>query len=353
MQSEASAWAARPNATATTAPNVGIGAVLAVLNKAKDSLHVCLYCRGSRVQRWGHSGGVQRFRCRTCTRSFNALTSTPLARLRRRDLWLGYAQALNEGLSIRAAGRRLGIHYNTTFRWRHRWLIHPATCRDADFLGIVEVDTVAFVDVRDGEQPWRRVAIPPPVAERPGNRQQHLAEQRPTDQPHTPTGPQAPPDHRNHLQTKAGKAPPIEVLFARDRRGATTDAVLYALDQASIASLLGPILDASQTILCTPEPAVFARIASARHVAHYPVHANGTQDRGGIFHLANVHGYVRRLQGWMHRFLGVSARYLENYLGWRRLLDRHRTAVPTLLWLSLALGRDQLARVAEREAVAA
>ena len=341
MQSDVSARAACPNATATTIARLDGGTVLAVLNEPRDSLPACPHCRERRIQRWGQSGGVQRFRCKACTRSFNALTGTPLARLRRRDLWLDYAQALNDGLSIRAAGRRLGIHYNTTFRWRHRWLIHPATCRDTEFQGIIEVETVAFVDVSDGEQSWRRVAIPPPVAERP------------SDLPPMRNEPQAPCDHSHHPEATAGKAPPIVVLVARDRRGATTDAVLDALDQPSVASVLDPILDPAQTMLCTPDLPLFAGIADAWQVAHYPAPRAASFAASGVFHRLNVQGYVHRLDRWLQRFLGVSARYLGHYLGWRRQLDRHRRPPPPLTWLRLALGRDQQPTMATRQAAAA
>jgi transposase-like protein len=105
-----------PAHQAMPSPAKPLATVLALLNEPAATPPPCPSCRGRRVQRWGQSGGVQRFRCTACGRSFNALTGTPLARLRRRDLWLDNAQVLNEGLSIRAAGRRLGIHHNTTFR---------------------------------------------------------------------------------------------------------------------------------------------------------------------------------------------------------------------------------------------
>ena len=48
----------------------------------------CPHCQGLHVVRNGHADGRQRYKCRDCGRSFNTLTGTPLARLRRRERWM-------------------------------------------------------------------------------------------------------------------------------------------------------------------------------------------------------------------------------------------------------------------------
>ena len=44
----------------------------------------------------------------------------------------------------------------------------------------------------------------------------------------------------------------------------------------------------------------------------------------GIVHVQNVNAYDSRLKPWTKRFHGVATKYLENYLGWMRLLDREK-----------------------------
>ena len=56
-----------------------------------------------------------------CTKSFNALTGTPLARLRHKAKWLEQAQALHEGLSVHQAAERLQVAPSAAFHWRHRF----------------------------------------------------------------------------------------------------------------------------------------------------------------------------------------------------------------------------------------
>ena len=44
----------------------------------------------------------------------------------------------------------------------------------------------------------------------------------------------------------------------------------------------------------------------------------------GIWHVQSVNRYDASLKTWMTRFRGVATKYLPNYLGWRRLLDRFK-----------------------------
>jgi transposase-like protein len=86
----------------------------------------CPHCGNQSVQRWGKSGGTQRYRCRGCRRTFNALTGTAFARLRSANLWVDYRAAMAERLSIRQAAEKCGIDPSTAFRWRRRLAGTPA-----------------------------------------------------------------------------------------------------------------------------------------------------------------------------------------------------------------------------------
>ncbi len=50
-------------------------------------------------------------------------------------------------------------------------------------------------------------------------------------------------------------------------------------------------------------------------------------------------GYHSRLKTWVRKFNGVATRYLENYLGWFRTLDRESpNSLKAVQWLVLAMG---------------
>ena len=126
------------------------------------------HCTGTQVSSWGSAHGLRRYRCRGCRRSFNALTGTPLARLRRKQVWLGFAAALQQTLSVRKAAKACDIAVSTTFRWRHRFLATPTACKPAQLSGIVEADETFFRRSYKGLRRWTDPAAAAPA--RPARR---------------------------------------------------------------------------------------------------------------------------------------------------------------------------------------
>ncbi|MDB5934809.1 MAG: transposase, partial [Massilia sp.] len=108
----------------------------AALIETAGSPHACPRCRSLRVHRDGHADGLQRYRCVGCGRSFNALTGTPLARLRHRTKWLPYLDCMLQSDTVRRAAALVGIHKNTSFRWRHRFLHSSKHDRSLPLTGI-------------------------------------------------------------------------------------------------------------------------------------------------------------------------------------------------------------------------
>ncbi len=53
----------------------------------------CGHCGSKHFGTWGRANGLRRYKCKDCGRTFNALTSTPMAQLHKRDAWLAYARA--------------------------------------------------------------------------------------------------------------------------------------------------------------------------------------------------------------------------------------------------------------------
>lgn len=54
----------------------------------------CPRCHTPGGTRHGMANGLQRYRCNHCSRTFNALTGTQMARLRKKEKWLDYAQSI-------------------------------------------------------------------------------------------------------------------------------------------------------------------------------------------------------------------------------------------------------------------
>ena len=112
----------------------------AIIEKRSAVRPACPTCGAERVVKNGRATGLQRYKCRGCGVTFNALTGTALARLRHRDKWTGQAEVMTDGLSVRKAADRLGVHRTTAFRWRHRWLEVARETKVRGLTGVVEAD---------------------------------------------------------------------------------------------------------------------------------------------------------------------------------------------------------------------
>jgi transposase-like protein len=172
-------------------PRLAAASVADLGQRRVDSIG-CPHCDNSDVVRWGRASALPRYRCKACRRTFNALTKTPLANLRMKDKWAAQTEALIDGVSTAKAAARCGVHYTTAFRWRHRFLAALAGDKPKALTGIVEGDETLILESFKG----RRSGMPRKSRKRGGK------------------------------SSKRGlSAEQIPVIVARDREGATTDAV--------------------------------------------------------------------------------------------------------------------------------
>lgn len=71
----------------------GAAASVGIIEQAENHRH-CPHCTSEHTVRNGSASGLQRYKCRGCGRTFNALTGTALARLRQKSKWLTQAEVL-------------------------------------------------------------------------------------------------------------------------------------------------------------------------------------------------------------------------------------------------------------------
>lgn len=282
-----------------------VQAVSTLLESRVSTKPLCPKCGHDHIARWGSASGLQRYRCTACRATFNALTGTPLARLRHKDKWLEYAQQMSEGQSVRNSAKVCGVHRNTTFRWRHRFLTLPNEQKANRLVGIAETDETFFLESFKGRKKGMTRA----------------------------------PRHRGGKASKRGLSDEqIPVLICRDRTGSTADFVLEKADQAHISAALKPLL-ASDTVLCTDSGKALGAAVREIGITHRPINlAAGIRVVGKVYHVQNVNAYDSRLKEWMIRFHGIATHYLANYLGWRRMIDPTHGALSPRAVLYAALG---------------
>ena len=276
-------------------PAAGLDQVIALIHQAGAAMRCCPSCACKQYYRHGQANGLQRYRCRACGRTYNDLSGTPLARLRWREKWLDYLGCVLESTSVRAAANRVGVHRNTAFRWRHRFLERPRHDHPERLLGIAEADEMFFLESQKGSR----------KLDRPARR-------------------------RGGRANKRGISRELDcILVARDRGGQTVDAVVGrgALTAAQLERHLLPRLD-RQVLLVSDAHGAYRSFARKHGIAHEAVNLRaGVRVRrgaAGAIHVQNVNAYHQRFRQWLSRFRGVASRYLPNYLGWRRALDGGR-----------------------------
>jgi transposase-like protein len=290
-----------------------VNAVSQLIEKRLGEIPKCPQCGHEKVSRWGVSSGLQRYRCGSCKSTFNALTGTPLARLRHKDQWLTYTEQMADGQSVRKSAQACHVHRNTAFRWRHRFLKLPKDQRAMQLSGIAEADETVFLESFKG----RKGGLPRAPRQRGGKAAKRgLSEEQ------------------------------IPVLICRDRSGNTADFVVARADQKHLGAVLKPLLPAD-TILCTDSGKALGAVAREMGIVHRPINvAAGIRVVAGVYHIQNVNAYDSRLKQWMRRFHGVATHYLANYLGWRRLIERSNKALSPNDVLLAALGvNDQQLKV--------
>ena len=265
----------------------------------------CPHCAGREVIAWGRSRGLSRFRCRSCGRTFNALTKTPMAHLRKRERWIDHAQAMIEGKSLAKTAELCGVHPTTAFRWRHRFLGSPAVDKPRTLNGIVEADETFILESFKGR--WSNL---PRKARKRGGSARH------------------PGLHQDN----------IPVLVARDRKGATFDAVLPQDDSASIAAVLTGVVTAENHLIGDGGKPLAAFARKAKIPFHAVPSPGKPTPQAPHLHINNVNAYHSRLKQWLKRFNGVATKNLPNYLGWRRALEAWADQTTPQNWIKSAIG---------------
>jgi hypothetical protein len=198
----------------------------------------------------------------------------------------------------------VGVHKNTAFRWRHRFLTLPKADRDFPLSGIAEVDEMFLLESEKGSRHLNR---PPRKRAEPAKKRGTSAEQ-------------------------------VCIVVSRDRSGKTVDFIAGKgpVTKAQLHRGLAPILD-PDVLLVSDSNASYRYFAKEAGLTHQAVNLRKHQRVKGAVHVQNVNAYHSRFRGWLAIFHGVATHYLPNYLGWRWALDKKRVDDP-LVMLRAAVG---------------
>jgi len=290
--------------------------VARLIGEQHQARAACPHCASAELVRFGTSGGTQRYRCKSCRKTFTALTGTPFLRLRGKEQLLANAECMAEGLSVRKTAARLGMSVRKAFRWRHKFLTLPSRQKPAGMTGVVEADETFFPQSFKGQ----RKGLPRAPKKRGGSA-------RKLDKSDDATAANA----------------QVAVLVANQRGSRITfNQVLQRLDATTMTQALRPVLSAD-AVLSSDGNASYGIVAKELGIeAGYFVASYHGHGGNGVWHVQNVNAYHQRLKGWMERFHGVATKYLPHYLAWRQLLDRFKDAMTPQQFLFHALRSEYL-----------
>jgi transposase-like protein len=287
----------------TSAPSDHLDVVQAVREARFAHGLICPHCESRKVIRWGGFSGRQRYRCKSCRRTFSDLTRTAFAYAKKIGKWPHYLVLMRQGRTLRASAARLEIQVSTAFRWRHALLSPMREVDRVRLTGTVEVKELLFAHSRKGSRNLNGARKR--GARSGGWRWNQVA--------------------RDH------------VLLALSRVGAAHsctiggDAVVIQNVREWAARRL-----AGRCTLYGRMPRAGAFGSPIRAAGHdYQMLRIITAGNGlSTHHTRNVDAYGRRLLSWIQRFRGVASRYLDNYLLWHRRVD----ADDDLLWACGMIG---------------
>lgn len=273
-----------------------------IVESQNQEKKICPHCHSSSLSRWGKSHGLQRYRCKECSKTFNSLTATPLSKLHHKERWLAYSKCLSEGKTIRESAKICSIDPKTSFRWRHRFLSSPAENKAKKMSGIVEADETFFTENCKGNR--------------------HIQHRKPK---------------KRGLSSKKTLGDRVPVLMVRDRSGTEADFIFQRIEKKAIHDYLRPLMG-QEIVLCTDGSSIYQTFAEEENIPHKRiVGLNNTYVVDEIFHIQNLNAYISRLKVWLRRFNCVATKCLENYLGWRRIIETKNKSISPQHYLRQAL----------------
>lgn len=273
-----------------------------VIAEREEVVADCPHCHSEEKNRWGVTKqGIQRFKCKSCGKTYNALAGTALHRMRKPEQWIKYNQMMWDGVSTRTAAKRLGINLKTSFRWRHAFLDAPTKMPVSEISGVIEVDETFIRESKKGQR----------VIDRPSRKR------------------------GKSTMYKSGKIKKVPIVIAMNRDGLIAHQVLERKSKKELQDFVKPLLT-SGSVLCTDGNPSYVGVTEGLNVDHKILNASKREHvKEGIYHIQTLNNYMMNFNNWMSKFRGVATTYLPKYLSWYRFMKQNKSS--DQVWLRFAL----------------
>lgn len=256
-----------------------------------NKMGCCPHCSHDKYVRFGVDKGSQRYKCKSCKRSFTEYTGTWMAGLQRRDVVRSYLGLMIQEKSLDKISKVLGINKKTAFDWRHKILSSLSNDDDKDdFTGITESDETFFLRSEKG------MKVTGSKSRKRGGKS----------------------DKRGISNDQ------IAVIVTQDRKS-TLDlsvATLGRISKTDLEHAIGKRVKKGVTILCSDAHHTYKGFAKDNEMEFHPINASRGERVKGNYHIQHVNSTHNRIKKWIENtFWGVSTKYLQQYLNWHRLKE--------------------------------
>jgi len=274
---------------------------------------ICPRCSGSHIQKNGSARGAKRYYCKTCRRSFGETTGSVRFKSKHSaETWADYLEAFALKLPLRVAAVMCEISLSTSFVWRHKIL--DALNRDITksvLEGVVQQDETYIQDNYKGncfaERNLGRVVD---AGRKPAYETNRVSGHR--------------HDRGNATHTRGLSKQKVCVPCAIDEDGKSfaksagkgmvqPEHLEYAL-QGRLAEDVVMVTDKTRasTVFCESHEYPLVQLKA------------GPESRSGKgYNLQKVNNLHSRLKSLLRHFMGVSTKYLDNYLIWNAFEVHH------------------------------
>ena len=259
----------------------------------------CVHCGSQHVVRNGHlPNGTQRFRCKDCHKAFVPTTNTVLYKTKKPlTRYEKFVSCMVDGMSVRKTAWECGIHRNTAFRWRHKFLDALQQMAEGVILsGIVEADEKFFAVSFKGNHKMDGFEMPREAYKR-----------------------------GSECKKRGLSREKVCVPCAVNRDGLSI-AKVSSLGKASVATI-SSVLEgriAEHSVICTDKEKSYIQFSEENNLTHVRL-KTGKKVVKGIYHIQHVNSYHGKMEAFINIHLrGVSTKYLNNYLIWHNFIHYAR-----------------------------
>jgi transposase-like protein len=255
----------------------------------KDRPIICPHCQGSDIYGHGVYRLRKRYKCKSCTKTFNDLTGTAMDGIKKVDKFQEYLVLMIESMSIRKASKNLEVNVKTIFDWRHKLLSCLSILNGEEFTGIVECDDKQIDINNKGSRDLDRKPY-----------------KRPSDR-----------------STKRGVSnDKISIMVATDRNNnpMMRIAKIGRIDADSVENTIGALIK-PENVLCSDSHPSIIKWAKEKEVEHHTFIAS-RHIKDKCYHVQHVNSIDNRYERWIKPFYGVSTKYLSGYLNWFVFLQK-------------------------------